>query len=192
MVYRNNIEAEKKFLKNHYLKVGISVLIALPVYFFMLNFVFDSREDLAREKWIMYFSLSVTTVFVIAVMLISWRIIKGNYEKYELEISESELVSRTGKFQRVIKINELAKVDFSERDRIFVYDIKGNLIIINDYLNGFEEIKKLLGSKEIPQENIRLLRKNKIAKIVKNPNFIICFIIILMVVFRIVSYGMSE
>lgn len=192
MVYRNNIEDEKKFLKNHYLKVGIPVLIALPVYFFMLNFVFDSREDLAGEKWIMYFSLAVTSVFVIAVMLISWRIIKGNYEKYELEISESELVSRTGKFQRVIKINELAKVDFSERDRIFVYDIKGNLIIINDYLNGFEEIKKLLGSKEIPQENIRLLRKNKIAKIVKNPNFIIWLIIILMALLRIVSYGMSK
>lgn len=187
MVYRNKIEDEKKFLKNHYLKVGIPVLIALPVYFFMLNLVFDSRE-----KWIMYFSLSVTTVFVIAVMLISWRILKKNYEKYELEISESELVSRTGKFQRVIKINELAKVDFSKRDRIFVYDIKGNLIIINDYLNGFEEIKKLLGSKEISEENIRLLRKNKIAKIVKNPNFIICLIIILMVVFRIVSYGMSK
>ena len=130
MVYRNNIEDEKKFLKNHYLKVGIPVLIALPVYFFMLNLVFDSRE-----KWIMYFSLSVTSVFVIAVMLISWRILKKNYEKYELEISESELVSRTGKFQRVIKINELAKVDFSKRGRIFVYDIKGNLIIINDYLN---------------------------------------------------------
>ncbi|MBR0125630.1 MAG: hypothetical protein IJM03_09805, partial [Treponema sp.] len=147
---------------------------------------------LAGEKWIMYFSLSVTTVFVIAVMLISWRIIKGNYEKYELEISESELVSRTGKFQRAIKINELAKVDFSKRGRIFVYDIKGNLIIINDYLNGFEEIKKLLGSKEISEENIRLLRKNKIAKIVKNPNFIIWLIIILMALLRIVSYGMSE
>ena len=167
MVYRNNIEDEKKFLKNHYLKVGIPVLIALPVYFFMLNLVFDSRE-----KWIMYFSLSVTSVFVIAVMLISWRILKKNYEKYELEISESELVSRTGKFQRVIKINELAKVDFSKRGRIFVYDIKGNLIIINDYLNGFEEIKKLLGSKEISEENKRLLRKNKIAKIVKDPTFI--------------------
>ena len=74
MVYRNNIEDEKKFLKNHYLKVGIPVLIALPVYFFMLNLVFDSRE-----KWIMYFSLSVTSVFVIAVMLISWRILKKNY-----------------------------------------------------------------------------------------------------------------
>lgn len=192
MVYRNNIEAEKKFLKNHYLKVGIPVLIALPVYFFMFNFVFDSREDLAGEKWIMYFSLSVTTVFVIAVMLISWRIIKGNYEKYELEISESELISRTGKLQKVIKINELAKVDFSKRDRIFVYDIKGNLIIINDYLNGFEEIKKLLGSKEISEENIRLLRKNKIAKIVKNPNFIIWLIIILMALLRIVSYGMTK
>lgn len=192
MVYRNNIEDEKKFLKNHYLKVGIPVLIALPVYFFMLNFVFDSREDFAGEKWIMYFSLSVTTVFVIAVMLISWRTVKNKYEKYELEISESELVSRTGKLQKVIKINELAKVDFSKRDRIFVYDIKGNLIIINDYLNGFEEIKKLLGSKEISEENIRLLRKNKIAKIVKNPNFIIWLIIILMALLRIVSYGMSK
>lgn len=181
MVYRNNIEDEKKFLKNHYLKVGIPVLIALPVYFFMLNFVFDSRE-----KWIMYFSLSVTSVFVIAVMLISWRILKKNYEKYELEISESELVSRTGKFQRVIKINELAKVDFSKRDRIFVYDIKGNLIIINYYLNGFEEIKKLLGSKEISEENKRLLRKNKIAKIVKDPTFIFYLIIILMLVIKFV------
>ncbi|MBO4387737.1 MAG: hypothetical protein J5817_12080 [Treponema sp.] len=181
MVYRNKIEDEKKFLKNHYLKVGIPVLIALPVYFFMLNFVFDSRE-----KWIMYFSLSVTSVFVIAVMLISWRILKKNYEKYELEISESELVSRTGKFQRVIKINELAKVDFSKRDRIFVYDIKGNLLIINDYLNGFEEIKKLLGSKEIPQENKRLLRKNKIAKIVKDPTFILYLIIILMLVIKFI------
>lgn len=181
MVYRNKIEAEKKFLKNHYLKVGIPVLIALPVYFFMLNLVFDSRE-----KWIMYFSLSVTTVFVIAVMLISWRIIKGNYEKYELEISESELVSRTGKFQRVIKINELAKVDFSKRGRIFVYDIKGNLIIINDYLNGFEEIKKLLGSKEISEENIRLLRKNKIAKILKDPTFILYLIMILMLVIKFI------
>ena len=181
MVYRNNIEDEKKFLKNHYLKVGIPVLIALPVYFFMLNFVFDSRE-----KWIMYFSLSVTSVFVIAVMLISWRILKKNYEKYELEISESELVSRTGKFQRVIKINELAKVDFSKRDRIFVYDIKGNLIIINDYLNGFEEIKKLLGSKEISEENKRLLRKNKIAKIVKDPTFIFYLIIILMLVIKFI------
>lgn len=179
MVYRNNIEDEKKFLKNHYLKVGIPVLIALPVYFFMLNLVFDSRE-----KWIMYFSLSVTSVFVIAVMLISWRILKKNYEKYELEISESELVSRTGKFQRVIKINELAKVDFSKRGRIFVYDIKGNLIIINDYLNGFEEIKKLLGSKEISEENKRLLRKNKIAKIVKDPTFILYLIIILMLVIK--------
>ena len=140
----------------------------------------------------MYFSLSLATAFVISVMLISWRTVKNKYEKYELEISESELISRTGKFQRVIKINELAKVDFSKRDRIFVYDIKGNLIIINDYLNGFEEIKKLLGSKEIPQENIRLLRKNKIAKIVKNPNFIIWLIIILMALLRIVSYGMSE
>lgn len=181
MVYRNNIEAEKKFLKNHYLKVGIPVLIALPVYFFMLNLVFDSRE-----KWIMYFSLSVTSVFVIAVMLISWRILKKNYEKYELEISESELVSRTGKFQRVIKINELAKVDFSKRDRIFVYDIKGNLIIINDYLNGFEEIKKLLGSKEISEENKRLLRKNKIAKIVKDPTFILYLIMILMLVIKFI------
>jgi hypothetical protein len=181
MVYRNNIEAEKKFLKNHYLKVGIPFLIVLPVYFFMLNLVFDSRE-----KWIMYFSLSVTSVFVIAVMLISWRIIKGNYEKYELEISESELVSRTGKFQRVIKINELAKVDFSKRGRIFVYDIKGNLIIINDYLNGFEEIKKLLGSKEISEENKRLLRKNKIAKIVKDPTFILYLIIILMLVIKFI------
>lgn len=192
MVYRNKIEDEKKFLKNHYLTVGIPVLIALPVFFFMFNFVFDSREDLAGEKWIMYFSLSLATVFVIAVMLISWRTVKNKYEKYELEISESELVSRTGKFQRVIKINELAKVDFSKRDRIFVYDIKGNLIIINDYLNGFEEIKKLLGSKEIPEENLRLLRKNKIAKIVKNPNFIIWLIIILMTLLRIVSYGMSK
>ncbi|MBQ2355896.1 MAG: hypothetical protein II397_08805 [Treponema sp.] len=181
MVYRNNIEDEKKFLKNHYLKVGIPVLIALPVYFFMLNLVFDSGE-----KWIMYFSLSVTSVFVIAVMLISWRILKKNYEKYELEISESELVSRTGKFQRVIKINELAKVDFSKRDRIFVYDIKGNLIIINDYLNGFEEIKKLLGSKEISEENKRLLRKNKIAKIVKDPTFILYLIIILMLVIKFI------
>ena len=181
MVYRNNIEAEKKFLKNHYLKVGIPVLIALPVYFFMLNLVFDSREI-----WIMYFSLSVTSVFVIAVMLISWRILKKNYEKYELEISESELVSRTGKFQRVIKINELAKVDFSKRDRIFVYDIKGNLIIINDYLNGFEEIKKLLGSKEISEENKRLLRKNKIAKIVKDPTFILYLIMILMLVIKFI------
>ena len=181
MVYRNKIEAEKKFLKNHYLKVGIPVLIALPVYFFMLNLVFDSRE-----KWIMYFSLSVTSVFVIAVMLISWRILKKNYEKYELEISESELVSRTGKFQMVIKINELAKVDFSKRDRIFVYDIKGNLIIINDYLNGFEEIKKLLGSKEISEENKRLLRKNKIAKIVKDPTFILYLIIILMLVIKFI------
>lgn len=181
MVYRNNIEAEKKFLKNHYLKVGIPFLIALPVYFFMLNLVFDSRE-----KWIMYFSLSVTSVFVIAVMLISWRILKKNYEKYELEISESELVSRTGKFQRVIKINELAKVDFSKRDRIFVYDIKGNLIIINDYLNGFEEIKKLLSSKEISEENKRLLRKNKIAKIVKDPTFILYLIIILMLVIKFI------
>lgn len=181
MVYRNKIEAEKKFLKNHYLKVGIPVLIALPVYFFMLNLVFDSRE-----KWIMYFSLSVTTVFVIAVMLISWRIIKGNYEKYELEISESELVSRTGKFQRVIKINELAKVDFSKRGRISVYDIKGNLIVINEYLNGFEEIKKLLGSKEISEENKRLLRKNKIAKIVKDPTFILYLIIILMLVIKFI------
>ena len=181
MVYRNNIEAEKKFLKNHYLKVGIPFLIALPVYFFMLNLVFDSRE-----KWIMYFSLSVTSVFVIAVMLISWRILKKNYEKYELEISESELVSRTGKFQRVIKINELAKVDFSKRGRIFVYDIKGNLIIINDYLNGFEEIKKLLGSKEISEENKRLLRKNKIAKILKDPTFILYLIIILMLVIKFI------
>ena len=181
MVYRNNIEDEKKFLKNHYLKVGIPFLIALPVYFFMLNLVFDSRE-----KWIMYFSLSVTSVFVIAVMLISWRILKKNYEKYELEISESELVSRTGKFQRVIKINELAKVDFSKRGRIFVYDIKGNLIIINDYLNGFEEIKKLLGSKEISEENKRLLRKNKIAKIVKDPTFILYLIIILMLVIKFI------
>ena len=170
MVYRNNIEAEKKFLKNHYLKVGIPVLISLPVYFFMFNFVFDSREDLAGEKWIMYFSLSVTSVFVIAVMLISWRIIKGNYEK----------------LQKVIKINELAKVDFSKRDRIFVYDIKGNLIIINDYLNGFEEIKKLLGSKEISEENKRLLRKNKIAKIVKDPTFILYLIIILMLVIKFI------
>jgi len=186
MVYRNNIEDEKKFLKNHYLKVGIPVLIALPVYFFMLNFVFDSREDLAGEKWIMYFSLSLATAFVIAVMLISWRILKKNYEKYELEISESELVSRTGKFQRVIKINELAKVDFSKRGRIFVYDIKGNLIIINDYLNGFEEIKKLLGSKEISEENKRLLRKNKIAKIVKDPTFILYLIIILMLVIKFI------
>lgn len=181
MVYRNNIEDEKKFLKNHYLKVGIPVLIALPVYFFMLNLVFDSRE-----KWIMYFSLSVTSVFVIAVMLISWRILKKNYEKYELEISESELVSRTGKFQRVIKINELAKVDFSKRGRIFVYDIKGNLIIINDYLNGFEEIKKLLGSKEISEENKRLLRKNKIAKILKDPTFILYLIMILMLVIKFI------
>lgn len=181
MVYRNKIEDEKKFLKNHYLKVGIPFLIALPVYFFMLNLVFDSRE-----KWIMYFSLSLATVFVIAVMLISWRILKKNYEKYELEISESELVSRTGKFQRVIKINELAKVDFSKRDRIFVYDIKGNLIIINDYLNGFEEIKKLLGSKEISEENKRLLRKNKIAKIVKDPTFILYLIIILMLVIKFI------
>lgn len=181
MVYRNNIEAEKKFLKNHYLKVGIPVLIALPVYFFMLNLVFDSRE-----KWIMYFSLSVTSVFVIAVMLISWRILKKNYEKYELEISESELISRTGKLQKVIKINELAKVDFSKRDRIFVYDIKGNLIIINDYLNGFEEIKKLLSSKEISEENKRLLRKNKIAKIVKDPTFIFYLIIILMLVIKFI------
>ncbi|MBP5438694.1 MAG: hypothetical protein J6Y30_12030 [Treponema sp.] len=192
MVYRNKIEDEKKFLKNHYLTVGIPILIALPVFFFMFNFVFDSREDLTGEKWIMYFSLSLATAFVIAVMLISWRILKKNYEKYELEISESELISRTGKFQKTIKINELAKVDFSKRGRIFVYDIKGNLIIINDYLNGFEEIKKLLSSKEIPEENLRLLRKNKIAKIVKNPNFIICLIIILMVVLRIVSYCMSE
>ena len=176
MVYRNKIEDEKKFLKNHYLKVGIPFLIALPVYFFMLNLVFDSRE-----KWIMYFSLSLATVFVIAVMLISWRILKKNYEN-----SESELVSRTGKFQRVIKINELAKVDFSKRDRIFVYDIKGNLIIINDYLNGFEEIKKLLGSKEISEENKRLLRKNKIAKIVKDPTFILYLIIILMLVIKFI------
>ena len=181
MVYRNNIEAEKKFLKNHYLKVGIPVLIALPVYFFMLNLVFDSRE-----KWIMYFSLSVTTVFVITVMLISWRIIKGNYEKYELEISESELVSRTGKFQRVIKINELAKVDFSKRGRIFVYDIKGNLIVINEYLNGFEEIKKLLSSKEISEENVRLFKKNKIAKILKDPTFILYLIIILIMVIKFI------
>ena len=107
MVYRNKIEDENKFLKNHYLTVGIPILIALPVYFFMLNLVFDSREDLAGEKWIMYFSLSVTSVFVIAVMLISWRILKKNYEKYELEISESELVSRTGKFQKAIKIKLL-------------------------------------------------------------------------------------
>lgn len=186
MVYRNKIEDEKKFLKNHYLKVGIPVLIALPVYFFMLNFVFDSREDLTGEKWIMYFSLSLATAFIIAVMLISWRTVKNKYEKYELEISESELVSRIGKFQRVIKINELAKVDFSKRGRISVYDIKGNLIVINEYLNGFEEIKKLLGSKEISEENKRLLRKNKIAKIVKDPTFILYLIIILMLVIKFI------
>ncbi|MBQ1712952.1 MAG: hypothetical protein II030_01020, partial [Treponema sp.] len=90
------------------------------------------------------------------------------------------------KLQKVIKINELAKVDFSKRGRIFVYDIKGNLIIINDYLNGFEEIKKLLGSKEISEENKRLLRKNKIAKILKDPTFILYLIIILMLVIKFI------
>jgi hypothetical protein len=113
---------------------------------------------------------------------------KKNYEKYELEISETELISRTDKFQRVIKINDLAKIDFSKSGRIIVYDIKGNSIIINDYLSGFAEIKKLLSSKKISEENITLLKKHKIAKIVKNPNFIIYLIIILMVVLRIIQF----
>ena len=54
MIYRNNIEDEKQFLKKYYLTVGMPVLIALPIYFFMFNYIFDSREDLAQVKWIIY------------------------------------------------------------------------------------------------------------------------------------------
>ncbi len=67
--------------------------------------------------------------------------IRKNYEKYELEISETELISRTDRVQKVIQMNELAKVDYSKSSRIVVYDIKGNSIIINAYLSSFEEIK---------------------------------------------------
>ena len=188
MIYKNNIEDEKKFLKKYYLTRGLPVLFALPIYFLIFNYVFDSGEDLSGDKWILYFSFFTTTILVITVALICGKKYKKNYEKYELEISETELISRTDKFQRVIKINDLAKIDFSKSGRIIVYDIKGNSIIINDYLSGFAEIKKLLSSKKISEENITLLKKHKIAKIVKNPNFIIYLIIILMVVLRIIQF----
>ena len=123
MIYRNNIEDEKKFLKKYYLTVGIPVLIALPIYFFMFNYIFDFREDLAQVKWVIYLSMSIATIFVISVALICGKRHKKNYEKYELEISETELISRTDRVQKVIQMNELAKVDFSKSSRIVVYDV---------------------------------------------------------------------
>ena len=187
MIYRNNIEDEKKFLKKYYLTVGIPVLIALPIYFFMFNYIFDSREDLAHVKWIIYLSMSIATIFLISVALICGKRHKKNYEKYELEISETELISRTDRVQKVIQMNELAKVDFSKSSRIVVYDIKGNSIIINAYLSSFEEIKNILNSKEISEENITQFKKHKIAKIIKSPNFIVYLIIILMLILRIIK-----
>ena len=84
-------------------------------------------------------------------------------------------------------MNELAKVDFSKSSRIVVYDIKGNSIIINAYLSSFEEIKNILSSKEISEENITQFKKHKIAKIIKSPNFIVYLIIILMLILRIIK-----
>lgn len=186
MIYKNNLANEKKFLKKYYLTVGIPILIALSIYSLMANYVFDSREDLAESKWILYFSLSITALFAIATALICGKKHKRNYEKYELEISETELISRTGNFQKVIKINELAKIDTSKKGVILVYDAKGNSILIKDWLEGFAEIRNILSSQEIDEENVKSLKKYKAVKILKNPSFILYLIIFLMIILKVI------
>ena len=170
MIYKNDPEEKERFIKRFYLTMGIAGLIGLSVFFLLLNY-------LSMDKSIIYLSLSIMAVLIIALILIGGIIKKKNYDKNELELSETELILRADKFQWLIKLNELAKVDSSKSSRTIVYDIKGNSIIINDYLIGFEEINEILSSKEIPEANKKLLKKNRILKYLRKKGITILLLI---------------
>ncbi len=187
VIYKNNIESKNKFIKKYYMTMGIPILIALPIYFLMANYIFDSKEY-SDVKWILYFSFSVTAIIAILVLLIVGKMHKRNYEQYVLEISETEIIEKTKRFTKTLKINELAKIDFSKKDRITVFDIKGNYIIINEFINDFSEIKELLKSKPIKQENIDSLRKHKLTNLIKRPDLIIAMIILLSLVVKLIKF----
>lgn len=185
MIYKNNVESEKKFFKRYYLTTGIPMLVFLPLFFLLLNFSFDSRSDLADAKWIVYLSFIITVVFMMILYFICVKIQKKNYKNYKLEISEEEIISGNNKYQKCIKMTDLAKIDFIKNDKIVIWDVNVNCIVITSFVDGFSEIEDLLKSKVIKEENVKLLKKNRIIKIIKNPRFILYVVLVLMGLLKI-------